>query len=64
MEPEPNMCPIYKCVMSKYEDRHCTHCPELPCVHYSECIDPTFTDIENMNDINHRALLLKSLRDS
>jgi hypothetical protein len=60
MNYEDNMCPIYKCVMDKYEDRICSRCPELPCSHFYECIDPKLTDEENRQDIQKRTDALKN----
>jgi hypothetical protein len=62
MKPEVDMCPIYKCVMSKYETRLCSDCPSLPCALYSICINPTLSDYENELDIKKRAELLKRFR--
>lgn len=59
MDYEDNMCPIYKCVMDKYDERICSRCSELPCKHFYECINPKLTDEENKQDIENRVALLK-----
>ena len=62
MTHEENMCPIYRCVMDKYESRICSKCPQLPCENFFRCIDPSFTDTRNIIDIEKRVSILKSLK--
>jgi hypothetical protein len=59
MTHEENMCPIYECVMDKYENRICSTCEKLPCDNYYKCSDPCLTTNENKIDIENRVKLLK-----
>jgi hypothetical protein len=61
MVHEDNMCPIYECVMDKYENRICSSCQKLPCDNFFKCIDPEFTDDENKKGIEARVNILKSM---
>lgn len=61
VEFEEDMCPIYKCAMTKFEIRNCSQCPDLPCDLFDVCVNKSLNKIDWENDKIRRVEILKGL---